>query len=83
MPPEGLFNLTGLCVAIMRCRHSEQYFAASDPDWSLMAFIAAVCEIYAAKTNAVRVFEFIGNPAVALFIATFHAILPPTQRTYG
>ncbi|MCZ7246934.1 gluconate 5-dehydrogenase [Salmonella enterica] len=42
---------------------------------------AAVCEITLPKTNAVRVFfEFIGNPAVALFIAIIIAIFTLGRR---
>ena len=43
--------------------------------------IAAVCEITLPKTNTVRLFfEFVGNPAVALFIAIVIAIFTLGRR---
>lgn len=72
-PPEGLYNpkifpeheMPGFWISI---------FAAVIPV-VLMAF-AAVCELTMPKENPVRqFFEFIGNPAVALFIAVVIAVL--------
>lgn len=71
-PPEGLYNpkifpeneMPGFWISI---------FAAVIPV-VLMAF-AAVCELTMPKENSVRqFFEFIGNPAVALFIAVVIAV---------
>ncbi|WP_130831935.1 gluconate:H+ symporter [[Erwinia] mediterraneensis] len=71
-PPEGLYNpkifpeneMPGFWTSI---------FAAVIPV-VLMAF-AAVCELTMPKENPVRqFFEFIGNPAVALFIAVVIAV---------
>lgn len=54
-------------------------FAAVIP--VILMAIAAVCEITLPKTNAIRVFfEFIGNPAVALFIAIIIAIFTLGRR---
>jgi Gnt-II system L-idonate transporter len=71
-PPEGLYNpkifpeneMPGFGISI---------FAAVIPV-VLMAF-AAICELTMPKENAIRqFFEFIGNPAVALFIAVVIAV---------
>ncbi|MFH8135337.1 gluconate:H+ symporter [Pantoea osteomyelitidis] len=71
-PPEGLYNpkifpeneMPGFWISI---------FAAVIPV-VLMAF-AAICELTMPKENAIRqFFEFIGNPAVALFIAVVIAV---------
>lgn len=67
-PPEGYS--TRICSPKKRCRRSGTVsFRRRYPGQLLMA-VAAVCEITLPKSNSVRVFfEFIGNPAVALFIA--------------
>ncbi|ELV7184402.1 gluconate permease [Salmonella enterica subsp. enterica serovar Derby] len=66
-PPEGLFNPHLFSEEEMPSFWNS-IFAAVIP--VILMAIAAVCEITLPKTNAVRVFfEFIGNPAVALFIA--------------
>ncbi|WP_312239443.1 gluconate:H+ symporter [Pantoea sp.] len=71
-PPEGLYNpkifpeneMPGFWISI---------FAAVIPV-VLMAF-AAICELTMPKENPIRqFFEFIGNPAVALFIAVVIAV---------
>ncbi|QKJ88743.1 gluconate permease [Paramixta manurensis] len=71
-PPEGLFNPTifkeeempGFWISI---------FAAIIP--VILMAISAVCELTMPKENAVRqFFEFVGNPAVALFIAIVVAV---------
>ncbi|OWS76960.1 gluconate permease [Pantoea sp. VS1] len=71
-PPEGLYNpkifteeeMPGFFISI---------FAAVIP--VVLMAIAAVCELTMPKENALRqFFEFIGNPAVALFIAVVIAV---------
>ena len=72
-PPEGLFNpkifeeheMQGFWISI---------FAAVIP--VILMAIAAICELTMPKENALRqFFEFIGNPAVALFISVVVAVL--------
>ncbi|KJT82107.1 Gnt-II system L-idonate transporter IdnT [Salmonella enterica subsp. enterica serovar Heidelberg str. 75-3547] len=77
-PPEGLFNPHLFSEEEMPSFWNS-IFAAVIP--VILMAIAAVCEITLPKTNAVRVFfEFIGNPAVALFIAIIIAIFTLGRR---
>jgi len=71
-PPEGLFNPHVFTEQEMPS-FGKSLFAAIAPV-ILMAF-AAVCEFTLPKTSSVRIFfEFVGNPAVALFITIVIAI---------
>ncbi|WP_067703966.1 gluconate:H+ symporter [Erwinia sp. ErVv1] len=72
-PPEGLFNpkifeeheMPGFWTSI---------FAAVIP--VILMALAAICELTMPKENALRqFFEFVGNPAVALFISVVVAVL--------
>ncbi|VDZ81193.1 Gluconate permease [Salmonella bongori] len=77
-PPEGLFNPHLFSEEEMPSFWNS-IFAAVIP--VILMAIAAVCEITLPKTDAVRVFfEFIGNPAVALFIAIIIAIFTLGRR---
>ncbi|WP_436857922.1 gnt-II system L-idonate transporter [Citrobacter tructae] len=77
-PPEGLFN-PHLFTEEEMPSFWNSIFAAVIP--VILMAIAAVCEFTLPKTNSVRVFfEFIGNPAVALFIAIVLAIFTLGRR---
>ena len=77
-PPEGLFN-PHLFTEEEMPSFWNSIFAAVIP--VILMAVAAVCEITLPKTNSVRVFfEFIGNPAVALFIAIVLAIFTLGRR---
>ncbi|WP_353613410.1 gluconate:H+ symporter [Mangrovibacter phragmitis] len=71
-PPEGLFN-PHLFTEEEMPGFWNSIFAAIIP--VVLMAIAAICEITLPKEHPVRVFfEFIGNPAVALFIAIVIAV---------
>lgn len=77
-PPEGLFNPHLFSEEEMPSFWNS-IFAAVIP--VILMAIAAVCEITLPKTNTVRLFfEFVGNPAVALFIAIVIAIFTLGRR---
>ena len=77
-PPEGLFN-PHLFTEEEMPSFWNSIFAAVIP--VILMAVAAVCEITLPKSNSVRVFfEFIGNPAVALFIAIVLAIFTLGRR---
>ena len=79
-PPEGLFN-PHLFGEEEMPSFWNSIFAAVIPFRSSQMAIAAVCEITLPKTNTVRLFfEFVGNPAVALFIAIVIAIFTLGRR---
>ncbi|SEQ10252.1 Gnt-II system L-idonate transporter [Rosenbergiella nectarea] len=72
-PPEGLYN-TKIFTDVEMPGFWTSIFAAVIP--VVLMALAAVFELTVAKENPVRqFFEFIGNPAVALFISVIIAVV--------